>query len=1078
MKEGIRVALATSVEQAIAIWIIDQLQVTVNLYLGTENTKGEVITRGIGLYEKNTFRTLLGYHAYELLRQRDVELQKWGRIHLSDKEITSILEQVNVAINGWIKTWVAFTKANPDIRISNITGKRSKVLLWINMSEKTWKEVKATVDAYMVELRVKYHGYSIYPFFYDNRKEELEALWPNLKFVSAEDIKNEILNYLEGKLSSDTNPSMISCYVAHAVDNLSEVADHTIEDSEIKSKHKDIIKQKKQDFIDYVTQQVFGDKGYFYGSLRENVPSAISQGTQPSVTDFSNFMLARGTTEAYKNLHFLDNKGNMYNRSDLEEVIDINKQFINDAVIPEYLRRIIEKRLPITYDSTGTAFGYNIPDQETIGQIDSALAEKVGNIVDNIDKSTYDTFSPEDLADWYRALQDYSGEVADDNDIDFSFIEPITEADINAVTILTSKVVYTDPVNNATNDIVPVSTYKNKTPVVRDSRRITDWKRYYPSNVTDTERITGFKRYYPGVNDNSQLYEGRVAGWKRYYPGFDSDIMYYVGRVAGWKRYYPGVNDDSQLKKNRVTNWQRFYPYKARESKRISDWKRYYPSNTSTDTRVANWDRYYPGEGQIASDFLPTYRTFSGHDMVVTVQVPISDIISITKVIGAFQTISYSIHNEKHPIRVLGDMNVKRYVFGPRMIAGSIVLTVFDRHWMRELMGTYVQIKSETERYFLMDELPSMNITISCANEYGYNAKLALYGVTIVNEGQIMSINDVYTENTYEFFALNIDYLDRVESTLAKQKNNRLRNIPVENLDPPVVPNNKDDRDNSDKDDNSEPVPSLIPPTKTEEVESLEDPDEIDQPPEVIEGYGKDDAKYDKEFADIIEEIEEKGDKAVLSDMKRWWKRVQELEQFEKDDRIKKWEDEILKPKRAQLLSKYGLTEEDMDDDTLRRKLGDNYDHFINVLNAYGDSYDHMMQLIEQEVFDKWQEYIKTYYEPYILQREERVPFPYSGKNGNFTEVKNVQVENTDEGNTGYYNKDTVPSSGDNYEPSTLPGDYPDGDPSIISGGGDESTLPSGGNPSVISGGDNNGESPTLPGGYDDGLITIVGGGT
>jgi hypothetical protein len=79
-----------------------------------------------------------------------------------------------------------------------------------------------------------------------------------------------------------------------------------------------------------------------------------------------------------------------------------------------------------------------------------------------------------------------------------------------------------------------------------------------------------------------------------------------------------------------------------------------------------------------------------------------------------------------------------------------------------------------------MDELPAFNITISCANEYGHNAKLALYGVTIVNEGQVMSINDVYTENTYQFFATNVEYLDRVEKTSKTSgKKTATTNLPV-----------------------------------------------------------------------------------------------------------------------------------------------------------------------------------------------------------------------------------------------------------------------------------------------------------
>ena len=97
----------------------------------------------------------------------------------------------------------------------------------------------------------------------------------------------------------------------------------------------------------------------------------------------------------------------------------------------------------------------------------------------------------------------------------------------------------------------------------------------------------------------------------------------------------------------------------------------------------------------VTTDYIPTYHTFSGHDMIVTISIKVSPSRTINKVIGAFQTITYSIHNEKAPVRVLGNMNAKRYVFGPRTIAGSLILIVFDRHWMREFLGTYAKVKHE-----------------------------------------------------------------------------------------------------------------------------------------------------------------------------------------------------------------------------------------------------------------------------------------------------------------------------------------------------------------------------------------------
>lgn len=169
--------------------------------------------------------------------------------------------------------------------------------------------------------------------------------------------------------------------------------------------------------------------------------------------------------------------------------------------------------------------------------------------------------------------------------------------------------------------------------------------------------------------------------------------------------------------------------------------------------------------------YLSTYSSFSGCDMVAIFEVPINSKKAVSKVIGTLQTITYSIHNEKIPVRCLGDMNMKNVVFGGRIIAGSMVFTVFNRHWLKELMADYMKAKGYSSIHYLSDELPPINITISMANEYGHNARLSLYGVTFVNEGQVMSINDNYTENTFEYYAKDIDYLGAVASNKKNKKN-------------------------------------------------------------------------------------------------------------------------------------------------------------------------------------------------------------------------------------------------------------------------------------------------------------------
>lgn len=113
---------------------------------------------------------------------------------------------------------------------------------------------------------------------------------------------------------------------------------------------------------------------------------------------------------------------------------------------------------------------------------------------------------------------------------------------------------------------------------------------------------------------------------------------------------------------------------------------------------------------------------------------------------------SVSTHQDKRPVRSIGNINAKEYVLGPRTIAGSLVFAVFDRHFATEIMN-------DLGSSMLPDEIPAMNFTINFMNEYGRKSRMAIYGVKIINEGQVMSVNDLYTENTYQFVALGMEVL-------------------------------------------------------------------------------------------------------------------------------------------------------------------------------------------------------------------------------------------------------------------------------------------------------------------------------
>ena len=292
-----------------------------------------------------------------------------------------------------------------------------------------------------------------------------------------------------------------------------------------------------------------------------------------------------------------------------------------------------------------------------------------------------------------------------------------------------------------------------------------------------------------------------------------------------------------QIKNNNIS----FYK-ESPISNNISNTNATVKNNSSTSNKGTS-------KKSVTSNFSNKYISFSGYDMVCVFEIPVSG-GTISSVIGSLQTITYSVHNEKFPVRSLGNMNAKGYVYGPRTIAGSLIFTVFNKHWAHDLMERYLDVY-KVNAHFLTDELPPLNITISFANEYGNRARMALYGVTFVNEGQVMSINDNYTENTFQFFATDIDYLNNIQTSSysSNNGNSKLPDLPDSNngnvID--ISTNNSTNHTSSQTDNNDDYViyqdirkelteylqfSSKIPPVKAndlliklslERTESLED---------------------------------------------------------------------------------------------------------------------------------------------------------------------------------------------------------------------------------------------------------------
>lgn len=188
----------------------------------------------------------------------------------------------------------------------------------------------------------------------------------------------------------------------------------------------------------------------------------------------------------------------------------------------------------------------------------------------------------------------------------------------------------------------------------------------------------------------------------------------------------------------------------------------YYPTEISSILEDGNYNQHLASNINRGKNFpyakdlgaTGVYTSYAGTDIVATMVIP-GETEPIE--IGELQTISYSIHRENVPVRVLGRVGPRGFVKGPRTIAGSLIFTQFDKYFFYKLSNYRRYIDSGL--YPLSDMLPPFDVTVSFANESGSFSKLKIYGITFVDEGSTMSVDDLITEQTFTYMARGIQPL-------------------------------------------------------------------------------------------------------------------------------------------------------------------------------------------------------------------------------------------------------------------------------------------------------------------------------
>lgn len=111
---------------------------------------------------------------------------------------------------------------------------------------------------------------------------------------------------------------------------------------------------------------------------------------------------------------------------------------------------------------------------------------------------------------------------------------------------------------------------------------------------------------------------------------------------------------------------------------------------------------------------------------------------------------------------------VSNFIRVHNTLAGSMIFTVFNEYAFYRL-DAYKQAIS-FGLFPLADMLPPFDVVITFVNEYGSISKMRIYGVTIVDEGQTMSVDDLVTEQLFSYMARGIYPMISKETDDARQE--------------------------------------------------------------------------------------------------------------------------------------------------------------------------------------------------------------------------------------------------------------------------------------------------------------------
>lgn len=162
--------------------------------------------------------------------------------------------------------------------------------------------------------------------------------------------------------------------------------------------------------------------------------------------------------------------------------------------------------------------------------------------------------------------------------------------------------------------------------------------------------------------------------------------------------------------------------------------------------------------------------------------------------LNSLVTISYSVYRDKRPIFNLGQPTIDGFAIGNKYIAGSFITTMFLRDELSSFLDEGLKNAQATSNYrestllenekdssykrihtVMRDDLTTFNIHIVFSSEVGSEmSRIIIYDANFINNGQVMSIEDLVTENTLSFIAKDIREQHKISDPIQSIKHSKI----------------------------------------------------------------------------------------------------------------------------------------------------------------------------------------------------------------------------------------------------------------------------------------------------------------